>query len=46
VLAEEKLDNIGDRLEPTPRKSLKYLAQETGVPKYSARRTVVCVFFN
>jgi hypothetical protein len=33
----EKLDDIGDRLEHTPRKSLKHLAQETGVSKSSAR---------
>jgi hypothetical protein len=31
VLIEEKLDYIGARLEHTPRKSLKRLAQETGV---------------
>jgi hypothetical protein len=35
--AEEKLDVIGDRLEHTPRKSLKHLAQETGMSKSSAR---------
>jgi hypothetical protein len=33
----EKLDYIGARLEHTPRKSLKRLAQETGVSKSSAR---------
>jgi hypothetical protein len=37
VLTEEKLDDIGARLEHTPRKSLKRLAQETGVSKSSAR---------
>jgi gamma-glutamylcysteine synthetase len=37
VLTEEKLDDIGARLEHTPRKSLKRLAQETGVSKFSAR---------
>jgi transposase len=37
VLTEEKLDDIGARLEHTPRKSLKCLAQETGVSKSSAR---------
>jgi hypothetical protein len=37
VLTEEKLDPIGARLEHTPVKSLKGLAQETGVPKSSAR---------
>jgi hypothetical protein len=38
VLTEEKLDDTGTRLEHTPRKSLKRLAQETGVSKSSARR--------
>jgi transposase len=38
VLADEKLDDIGARLEHTPRKSLKRLAQETGVSKCNARR--------
>jgi hypothetical protein len=33
VLTEEKLDDIGTRLEHTPRKSLKRLAQETGSVK-------------
>jgi hypothetical protein len=33
----EKLDDTGARLEPTPRKSLKRLAQETEVSKTSAR---------
>jgi hypothetical protein len=37
VLTEEKLDDIGARLEHTPRKSLKRLAQEVGVSKSSAR---------
>jgi hypothetical protein len=36
ALTEEKLDDIGGRLEHTPRKSL-YLAQETGVSKSNAR---------
>jgi NifU-like protein involved in Fe-S cluster formation len=31
VLTEEMLDDIGARLEHTPGKSLKLLAQETGV---------------
>ena len=31
VPAEEILDEIGERLEHTPKKSLKYLSQETGV---------------
>jgi hypothetical protein len=34
---EEKLYDIGARLQHTPRKSLKRLAQETGVSKPSAR---------
>jgi hypothetical protein len=38
VLTEEKLHDIGARLEHTPRKSLKRLAQETGVSMSSARR--------
>jgi hypothetical protein len=38
VLTEEKLDNIGARLEHTPKKLLKHLAQETGVSESSARR--------
>jgi hypothetical protein len=33
VLTQEKLDDIGSRLEHTPRKSLKCPAQETGVLK-------------
>jgi hypothetical protein len=37
VLTEEKLDDTGARLEHTPRKLLKRLAQETGVSKSSAR---------
>jgi hypothetical protein len=37
VLTEEKLDDIWARLEHTPRKSLKRLAQETGVSKSNAR---------
>jgi hypothetical protein len=37
VLTEEKSDDIGARLEHTPRKSLKHLAQRTGVLKSSAR---------
>jgi hypothetical protein len=38
VLTEEKLDDVGARLEHTPRKSLKHLAQETGLSKSSAWR--------
>jgi hypothetical protein len=37
VLTEEKFDTIGARLEHTPGKLLKYLAQETWVSKSSAR---------
>jgi hypothetical protein len=39
VLNEEKLDDIGERnrLEHIPRKSLKHLAQKTGVSKSSPR---------
>jgi transposase len=36
VLTEEKLDDIGARLQHTTIKSLKRLAQETGVSKSSA----------
>jgi hypothetical protein len=36
VLTEEKLDDIGAKLGHTPRKSLKRLAQEPGVSKFSA----------
>jgi hypothetical protein len=39
VLAEEKLDDVGARLERAPRKSLKCQAQETEVLKSSARMT-------
>jgi hypothetical protein len=37
VLTEEKLDDIGARIEHTPRKSLKCVAQEIGVSNSSAR---------
>jgi hypothetical protein len=37
VLTEETLDDIGSRLEHTPRKSLKRLAKEIVVSKCSAR---------
>jgi hypothetical protein len=37
VFTEEELDDIGARLECTPRKLLKHLHQETGVSKSSAR---------
>jgi hypothetical protein len=38
VLTEEKLDDIGVRLECAQKKSLKHLAQENGVSKSSVRR--------
>jgi hypothetical protein len=38
VLTEEKLDDIGARLEHKSRESLKGQATENGVSKYSARR--------
>jgi hypothetical protein len=34
----EKLDDVGARLEHTPRKSLKRLAQESGLSKCNAER--------
>jgi hypothetical protein len=37
VLTEDMLDDIGARLEHTPKKSLNHLAEETGVAKSSAR---------
>jgi hypothetical protein len=37
VFTDERLDDIGGRLEHTPRKSLQRLAQETGMSKCSAR---------
>jgi hypothetical protein len=39
LVLTEKLHDIGARLKYTPRKSLKRLAQETGVLKPSARMT-------
>jgi hypothetical protein len=36
MLAEVKLDEIGAMLEHTPQKSLRCLAQETGISKSSA----------
>jgi hypothetical protein len=41
VLSEEKLDDIEVTLEHTPRKSLKHLAQETGVSKSSVRPATI-----
>ncbi|KAJ9598272.1 hypothetical protein L9F63_011045 [Diploptera punctata] len=38
VITEQKLDEIGERLEDTTTKSLRRLAQETGVSKASALR--------
>jgi hypothetical protein len=40
VLTEEKLDDTGAKLEHTPRKLLKRLAQDTGVSKSSARMAI------
>jgi hypothetical protein len=37
VLTEDKADDMGAKIEHTPRKSLKRLGQETGVSKPSAR---------
>jgi transposase len=37
VLTEEKLDDMGTRLEQTTRKLLKRIAQETGLSKSNAR---------
>jgi hypothetical protein len=37
MLTEEKSDDIGPRLERTPKESLKRLAQETEVSKSSAK---------
>jgi hypothetical protein len=41
VLREEKLDNIGARLETSPRKSLRLLARETSVSETTARRAMM-----
>ena len=38
ILKEETLDEIGERLEHTPQKSLKCLSQETGVSVSSVQR--------
>ena len=38
VFKEETLDEIGERLEHTPQKSLKLLSQETGVSVSSVQR--------
>jgi hypothetical protein len=40
VLAEVKLDDIGARLEHTPRKSLRRLAPETGASESTAGRAI------
>jgi hypothetical protein len=37
MLTEEQLDALGARLKHTPRKSLRCLAQETGVSQSFAR---------
>jgi hypothetical protein len=41
VLTEEKLDDIRARLEYTPRKSLKCIAQESGLSKSDVGRETV-----
>ena len=38
VLTEETLDEIGERLEHTPQRSLRCLSQETGVSVSSVQR--------
>jgi hypothetical protein len=38
VLTKEKLDEIKARLEHTPQKSLRHLAEETGISKSSAAK--------
>ncbi|PSN57363.1 hypothetical protein C0J52_02895 [Blattella germanica] len=42
VLTEEKLDEIAFRLEISPRKSLRRLAQEVGVSKTSVQHATNC----
>ena len=41
VLREETLDEIGERLEHTPQKSLKRLSHEIGVSVSSVQRTTL-----
>lgn len=41
VLTEEKLDEVGARLEHSPQKSLRLIAQETGISKTSARTATI-----
>jgi len=41
VLTEDKLDKIEARLETSPRKSLRRLAQETRISETSARRAKI-----
>jgi hypothetical protein len=45
VLTEDKLDDTGARLEYTTSKSLKGLAQETGVSKSIARTATQLLMF-
>jgi hypothetical protein len=40
MLPEEKLEDVGARIEHTPTKSLKCLAQETEMSKSSARKAI------
>ena len=41
VLTEETLNEIGERLEHTPQKSLKHLPQETGVSVSSVQKATL-----
>jgi uncharacterized membrane-anchored protein YhcB (DUF1043 family) len=45
MLTEEKLDDIQTRLKHTPRKSLKHLAQDTGMSETSARNAIQLLKF-
>jgi hypothetical protein len=40
VITEEKVDKIRARLEHTPQKSLRHLAQETGILKSSSAKVM------
>ena len=42
----EKTDEIGERLEHTPQKSLKHLSQETGVSVSSVQRATILLNFH
>jgi hypothetical protein len=45
VLTDEKLEDIQDRLEISPRKSLRRLSQETGVPVGSVSKETKLITF-